>query len=55
MGTWLHFDVTDLLQQGYTRYVLYGEHLGVNKAIYFPSNDYWDTTKRPQLMIRYDE
>ena len=55
VGTWLYFDVTDLLQQGYTSYILYGEYLGVNKAIYFPSNDYWDASKRPQLMIRYDK
>ncbi len=55
VGTWLVFDVTSLVKEGYTEFILYGEHQGVNKAIYFSSNDYWDTSKHPQLTIRYNE
>ncbi len=55
VGSWLHFNVTELVQLGYTSFILYGEHEGVNKAIYFPSNEYWDASKRPILDIRYDE
>ncbi len=54
VGSWLSFDVTTLVQAGTTSFILYGEHLGVNKAIYFPSNDYWDASKRPLLTIRHD-
>jgi hypothetical protein len=54
VGTWLEFDVTELVQAGTTSFILYGEHQGVNKAIYFPSNDYWDASKRPVLTIRHD-
>ncbi|MCP4127466.1 MAG: hypothetical protein GY753_10430, partial [Gammaproteobacteria bacterium] len=32
IGTWLHFDVTDLVSADYTSFILYGEHEGVNKA-----------------------
>ncbi|MCP4164774.1 MAG: hypothetical protein GY759_02635 [Chloroflexi bacterium] len=45
IGSWLTFDVTKLVQQGYTSFILYGEHEGVNKAIYFPSREYWDAGK----------
>ena len=55
VGTWLVFDVTALVKEGYTAFILYGEHQGVNKAVYFPSNDYWDASKHPQLTIRYNE
>ena len=54
VGTWLEFDVTDLVQMGYTSFILYGEHEGVNKAIYFPSDEYWDASKHPKLTIRHD-
>jgi len=55
VGAWLEFDVTTLVQQGYRSFILYGAHAGVNKAIYFPSNEYWDASKRPILTIRYDQ
>jgi len=54
VGTWLEFDVTELVRMGYTSFILYGEHEGVNKAIYFPSNEYWDASKHPQLAIHHD-
>lgn len=54
VGKWLEFEVTELVRQGYISFILYGEHEGVNKAIYFPSNEYWDASKRPKLKILYD-
>lgn len=54
VGKWLVFDVSQLAMEGYTSFILYGEHEGVNKSIYFPSNEYWDATKRPKLKIQYD-
>ncbi len=52
-GNWLRFDVGDLIQKGYDSFILYAEHEGVNKAVIFPSNEYWDADKRPQLTIHY--
>ena len=37
VGSWLHFDVTTLVQQGYTSFILYASFAGVNKNMYFPS------------------
>lgn len=54
VGSWLTFDVTALVQQGYISFILYGEHEGVNKAIYFPANEYWDASKHATLTIRHD-
>ncbi len=54
IGSWLHFDVTDLVSAGYTSFILYGEHEGVNKAIYFPSSEYWDASKHAKLTIHHD-
>ncbi len=54
IGSWLTFDVTELVRQGYTSFILYGEYEGVNKAIYFPSNEYWDASKHAKLTIHND-
>ncbi len=55
VGTWIDFDVTDIVRQGVNDFILYASSLGVNKDVQFPSNEYWDATKRPKLTISYVE
>jgi len=55
VGTWIDFDVSDMVRQGEYDFILYPSSLGVNKDVKFASNEYWDATKRPKLTIQYVE
>ena len=56
MGNWLSFDVTQVVKDtpgdDYD-FFFYGSFDGVNKNIYFHSNDYWKASERPKLTIWY--
>ncbi|MCO6450175.1 MAG: DNRLRE domain-containing protein [Caldilineales bacterium] len=54
VGSWLDFDVTELVQQGIYEYILYGSYAGTNKDIQFRSNNYWLASERPKLAIWYE-
>jgi len=55
VGSWISFDVSDMVRQGVYDFILYPSSLGVNKDVQFASNEYWDVTKRPKLTIQYVE
>lgn len=55
VGTWLNFNVSDLVQAGEYEFLLHATYRGVNKDIKIASNDYWEATKRPKLMIWYSQ
>ena len=56
VGNWLSFDVTQVVKDtsgdDYD-FFFYGSFDGVNKNIYFHSNDYWKASERPKLTIWY--
>ncbi len=56
VGNWLSFDVTQVVKDtpgdDYD-FFFYGSFAGVNKNIYFRSNDYWKVSERPKLTIWY--
>jgi hypothetical protein len=55
VGTWLNFNISDLVQAGEYEFLLHAAYRGVNKDIKIASNEYWDATKRPKLMIWYTQ
>ncbi len=56
VGNWLSFNVTQVVKDtpgdDYD-FFFYGSFDGVNKNIYFHSNDYWKASERPKLTIWY--
>lgn len=54
VGSWVYFNVTPLVREGLFEFILHASSRGVNKDVQFPSNEYWDPSKRPRLMIWYE-